>query len=60
MPIKKPVTLAAKPGRGVIKPVIKQTVKTVMKAIPANAAKPKAVMPKPISKAVEKKMVNEY
>lgn len=60
VPIKKPVTLAAKPGMGVIKPVMKPTVKPVMKAIPANAAKPKAVMPKPISKAVEKKVVNEY
>ena len=62
--IKKTGTSATTPRVIVTKPVIKTTIKPTTKPIikitPGNAAKPKAVMPKPISKPVIKKAGNEY
>ena len=60
--ITKPVTTTVKPRMVVAKPVIKPTVKSIIKskAMPGKGITPKAVMPKPIKKPVLKKANNEY
>jgi cell division protein FtsQ len=61
IPVKKPVTAkpitpAAKSNTTAAKRVVKTTAKQIIKPAPGNAAAPKAVMPKPITK----KTNNEY